>query len=353
MPRREARALDRQRVSDWINSSMAARSGTRQVPTDTGVLRTFDSTESWNPQTVWPSTPDPYDSISFQTTNSADLITSDDPWYLEAVVQLVLQKLPQSICALKPEVDREEVYVMLQHCSDTRLPLEQFALAVNILAVLPRDGEWVREWMESRSARLPVRWEDDCMPDGDLIPSENGVYLPSYFRPDAETPPPPPELCVLGVLAIANDLLLGIRHPMGKDYRRHSPGHWAILVSRGRFGAGQVQAARKVIWRQVQKMRESQVWGKLHVRMDQIDRRAHRIENEEWEQEEENEEFQGIFEGLEGVRLREEGGLFGGSDLDDEEESGGLAVNAGAGTEDTKSMAFSDWLEKIPHGYTG
>ena len=166
MPRLESHAQDNHRVRDWITSPMAPRSRAALMPTDLGVLRTFDSTESWDPQTRWPSTPAPYDSMSLQSSNSADLITSDDPWHLEAVVQLVLEKLPKSICSLKPQVDREEIYVMLQHCSDTRLPLEQFALAVNILDALPHDGAWVKEWMDSRSARLPVRWEDDCLPDG-------------------------------------------------------------------------------------------------------------------------------------------------------------------------------------------
>ena len=164
---------------------------------------------------------------------------------------------------------------------------------------------------------------------------------------------------MLGVLAIANDLLLGTKHPMHKEYSYRRSAHWAILVSRGRFGVGQVRAARKVIWSQVQKMRESQVWGKLHVRMDQIERHAHRIENEEREQDEENEPaaaaegVQGVVEGLQGVHLREDGGISGCSDGDAEDESDGVNINARFGTEDTKSMVFSDWLEKIPHGYTG
>ena len=104
--------------------------------------------------------------MSLQSSNSADLIPSDDPWHLDAVLQLILEKLPRAVCEVKARLDRELIYVMLQNCSDTRLPLEQFALAVNIMDALPRNGEWVREWLDSRSARLPVRWHDDCLPDG-------------------------------------------------------------------------------------------------------------------------------------------------------------------------------------------
>lgn len=160
-----------QRVRDWVPSPLAPRSGLSLMPTPLTIpnLRTFDSTDSWSPQTKWPSTPVPEDSSSNVPPNSADLITSDDPWYLDATAKLVLEKIPPSIACTQPEF--ETIYGLLKGCSDTRLPLELFALAVNLMEALGGDaakGAWVEKWMESRPVHGKVHEQDDCLPEGTL-----------------------------------------------------------------------------------------------------------------------------------------------------------------------------------------
>ena len=104
--------------------------------------------------------------MSHQAENTADLITSDDPWYLDAATRLILEKIPPSISRDQPEF--ETVYGILKYCSDTRLPLELFALAVNLIEALPRNGSWVGRWMDSRPEHGKIHEQDDCLPQGML-----------------------------------------------------------------------------------------------------------------------------------------------------------------------------------------
>lgn len=127
-------------------------------------LRTFDSTESWSPHTKWPITPVPDDSSSQQADNTADLITSDDPWYLDAAAKLIIEKIPQSMSRDQP--DFETVYGILKNCSDTRLPLELFASAVNLMEAFPSNGRWVERWITLRPQHPSVHEYDDCLPEG-------------------------------------------------------------------------------------------------------------------------------------------------------------------------------------------
>ena len=154
-----------QEIREWVSSPIVPRALIRYLPAPLGPsLRKFDSTESWNPQTHWRSTPVPEDSASQQGENTADLITSDDPWYLDAAVKLVLEKIPRLIGSNQP--DYETVYGMLKNCSDTRLPLELFALAINLMEALARKEDWVRVWMSSRPEHGKIHQHDDCMPQG-------------------------------------------------------------------------------------------------------------------------------------------------------------------------------------------
>ena len=158
-----------QSIREWVPSPLAPRSGLRLMPAALTVpnLRTFDSTDSWSPQTKWPSTPAPEESSSQQAENTADLITSDDPWYLDAAAKLMLERVPQSISHDQP--DFEVLYEFLKNCSDTRLPLELFALAINLMEVFPRNGSWMGRWMESRPEHGTVHEHDDCLPEGTRI----------------------------------------------------------------------------------------------------------------------------------------------------------------------------------------
>ena len=157
-----------QQIREWVSSPIVRRSLIRFLPAGhSPILRKFDSTESWNPQTHWPSTPVPEDSASQQAENTADLITSDDPWYLDAAVKLILEKIekiPRLIGSGQPEY--ETIYAMLKNCSDTRLPLELFALGINLMEALAGKEDYVREWMSSRPEHGKIHPYDDCMPQG-------------------------------------------------------------------------------------------------------------------------------------------------------------------------------------------
>ena len=163
MPK-SAAAIEQQ-IREWKSSDIAPRRLLKHLPPPLGPsLRTYDSTESWNPQFHWPSTPVPDDSASQQAENTADLITSDDPWYLDAAVKLVIEKIHPRFSDRFPEY--ETVYAMLKNCSDTRLPLELFALGINLMKALARKEDWVREWMSSRPEPVEIHPYDDSMPHG-------------------------------------------------------------------------------------------------------------------------------------------------------------------------------------------
>ena len=279
------------------------------------------------------------------------------------------------------------VYGLLKGCSDTRLPLELFALSVNLMETLPEKGAWIGRWMDSRPVHGTVHEQDDCLPEGmmtwlfslistvaqfkilflnpipgDPIPSSQGFYLPAYFRPANETPPPPPELFVIAILACSNNILAACAHPMSQDYENHNSAHWAIIVSRGRFGVSQLRVATKVLWNEIKTLSQRQVWGKMHKRMDQIERHAARTMKEETE-----DELEGVEEGaIETMAMRRI--VYGGApwveryerceryegtgvDWDDEDHDddhdSGVNQNVKFGTEETKSVTVSGWLDGI------
>lgn len=76
-------------------------------------LRHLDSTCSWEPRRYWASTPTPDDSASNRADNDADLITSDDPWYLDVCGKLLLEKCPKEVCVGR-EIGRGEVKGVLK-----------------------------------------------------------------------------------------------------------------------------------------------------------------------------------------------------------------------------------------------
>jgi len=193
-----------------------------------------------------------------------------------------------------------------------------------------------------------------------IFHSSQGYYLSAYFRPANATPPPPPELFVLAILACSNNMLAACAHPMSADYDNHNSAHWAIIVSRARFGVSQVRVATQVLWNEIKKMSQGQVWGKMHKRMDQIERHAARTAKEEVE-----DDLEGMEEGeIETMAMRKivsRGAMVWepyqgtGVDWDDEEDDddhhdghdSGVNQNVKYGTEETRSVTVNGWLDGI------
>ena len=105
-------------------------------------------------------------------------------------------------------------------------------------------------------------------------------------------------------------------------------------------------------------MNQDQLWGKMHRRMDQIDRHAARTAKEEAEDEinETEDEDEGIDSrgDVRGISTRmgrmgmDDAGAFEGSgqDWDDDDESGGNK-NKKIGTEETRSVTVYGWLDGL------
>lgn len=100
-------------------------------------------------------------------------------------------------------------------------------------------------------------------------------------------------------------------------------------------------------------MSQGQVWGKMHKRMDQIERHAARTMKEEAE-----DELEGVQEGtVETMNMRRmvagEVGRFAryeGTGVDwgnEDDDDSGVNLNERFGTESTKSVTVNGWLDGI------
>lgn len=140
---------------------------------------------------------------------------------------------------------------------------------------------------------------------------------------------------------------------MSQDYENHNSAHWAIIVSRGRFGVSQVRVATKLLWNEIKSLSQGQVWGKMHKRMDQIERHAARTMKEEAE-----DELEGMEGGaMETMNMRriiagdvEKFGRYEGTGVDwgnEDDDDSGVNQNTKFGTEETKSVTVNGWLDAI------
>lgn len=117
-----------------------------------------------------------------------------------------------------------------------------------------------------------------------------------------------------------------------------------------------MRSARQVIYSFIKEFGEDKLWTKLNSRMDQIERHAHRLEKEEYEQQaEQNSEVAidvslPVIHNLRALNLFDTRWTYG-NQHEYKSESDRVNINAYASTQSKSTLAT--WLENIPGGNVG